>query len=139
MKKPTTIYQFKTKYLLTSIDLEDLVLELYEYSIKNNWSEQTLKNRLNLLQKLHRPYFIRLNKWLISFNLPTETTITKAIKSLENNVFTSVIDVKENNFHNHKTKRGLIKYLKRNPDKLIDRNDAKYEGYRVFLKKLNII
>ena len=104
MKKPNTIYQFKTKYLLKSLDLEDLVLEIYEYSIKNNWSEQTLKNRLNLLQKLHRPYFIRLNKWLISFNLPTETTITKAKKTLENNVFTSVIYVKENIYYNHKTK-----------------------------------
>ena len=139
MKKPNTIYQFKTKYLLKSLDLEDLVLEIYEYSIKNNWSEQTLKNRLNLLQKLHRPYFIRLNKWLISFNLPTETTITKAKKSLENNVFTSVIDVKENKFYNHKTKSGLIEYLKKNPDKLVDRNDAKYEGYRVFLEILIII
>lgn len=136
MKKPQTLDEFKTKYSLKSIDLDDLVLGLQEYSQKNNWSEDTFNNRLKLLQKLHRPLFIRLNKWLISFGLPTETSITRAKKSLEKNVFASVIDVKENNYYNCKTKTALVKYLKENPHKRVKRKYAKDEGYRVFLETL---
>ena len=136
MKKPQTLDEFKTKYSLKSIDLDDLVLGLQEYSQKNNWSEDTFNNRLKLLQKLHRPLFIRLNKWLISFGLPTETNITMAKKSLEKNVFASVIDVKENNYYNCKTKTALVKYLNKNPHKRVKRKYAKDEGYRVFLETL---
>lgn len=136
MKKPQTLDEFKTKYSLKSIDLDDLVLGLQEYSQKNNWSEDTFNNRLKLLQKLHRPLFIRLNKWLISFDLPTETNITRAKKSLEKNVFASVIDVKENNYYNCKTKTELVKYLNKNPHKRVKRKYAKDEGYRVFLETL---
>ena len=136
MKKPQTLDEFKTKYSLKSIDLDDLVLGLQEYSQKNNWSEDTFNNRLKLLQKLHRPLFIRLNKWLISFGLPTETNITMAKKSLEKNVFASVIDVKENNYYNCKTKTELVKYLNKNPHKRVKRKYAKDEGYRVFLETL---
>jgi len=136
MKKPQTLDEFKNKYSLKGVDLDDLVLELYEYSQKNNWLEDTFKNRLKLLQKLHHPLFIRLNKWLIEFDLPTEHTITRAKKSLETNVFASVIDVKENNYYNCKTKSELIKYLTKNPHKLVNRKYAKDEGYRVFLETL---
>ncbi len=136
MKKPQTLDEFKTKYSLKSVDLDDLVLGLQEYSQKNNWSEDTFNNRLKLLQKLHRPLFIRLNNWLISFGLPTETNITRAKKSLEKNVFASVIDVKENNYYNCKTKNALVKYLNKNPHKRVKRKYAKDEGYRVFLETL---
>ena len=136
MKKPQTLDEFKNKYSLKSVDLDDLVLELQEYSQKNNWIEDTFNNRLKLLQKLHRPLFIRLNKWLISFGLPTEQNITRAKKSLEKNVFASVIDVKENNYYNYKTKESLVKYLDKNPHKQVNRKYAKDEGYRVFLETL---
>ena len=136
MKKPQTLDEFKNKYSLKSVDLDDLVLELQEYSQKNNWLEDTFKNRLKLLEKLHHPLFIRLNKWLIEFDLPTEHTITRAKKSLETNVFASVIDVKENNYYNCKTKSELIKYLTKNPHKRVKRQYAKDEGYRVFLETL---
>lgn len=136
MKKPQTLDEFKNKYSLKSVDLDDLVLELQEYSQKNNWREDTFNNRLKLLQKLHRPLFIRLNKWLIAFGLPTEQNITRAKKSLEKNVFASVIDVKENNYYNCKTKIALVKYLNKNPHKRVNRKYAKDEGYRVFLETL---
>ena len=136
MKNPQTLDEFKNKYSLKSVDLDDLVLELKEYSQKNNWREDTFINRLKLLQKLHRPLFIRLNKWLIAFGLPTEHTITRAKKSLEKNVFASVIDVKENNYYNCKTKNALVKYLNENPHKCVKRQYAKDEGYRVFLETL---
>ncbi len=136
MKKPQTLNEFKTKYSLKSVDLDDLVLELQEYSQKNNWVEGTFNNRLKLLQKLHRPLFIRLNKWLIAFGLSTENNITRAKKSLEKNVFASVIDVKENNYYNCKTKTALVKYLNKNPHKRVKRQYAKDEGYRVFLETL---
>ncbi len=136
MKNIKTIDDFKIKYSLKNVDLDDLVLELQEYSQKNNWSEDTFKNRLKLLQKLHRPLFIRLNKWLISFGLPTEHTISRAKNSLKNNVFASVIDVKENNYYNCKTKTVLVKYLQENPHKRVKRQYAKDEGYRVFLENL---
>lgn len=136
MKKPQTLDEFKNKYSLKSVDLDDLVLELQEYSQKNNWREDTFNNRLKLLQKLHRPLFIKLNKWLIAFGLPTEHTITRAKKSLEKNVFASVIDVKENNYYNCKTKIALVKYLNQNPHKRVNRKYAKDEGYRVFLETL---
>mgnify|MGYP001235692017 FL=1 len=136
MKKPQTLDEFKNKYSLKSVDLDDLVLELQEYSQKNNWTEDTFNNRLKLLQKLHRPLFIKLNKWLIAFGLPTEHTITRAKKSLEKNVFASVIDVKENNYYNCKTKNALVKYLNENPHKCVKRQYAKDEGYRVFLETL---
>lgn len=136
MKKPQTLDEFKSKYSLKSVDLDDLVLELQEYSQKNNWKEETFTNRLKLLQKLHRPLFIRLNKWLIAFGLPTEHTITRARKSLEKNVYASVIDVKENNYYNCKTKPALVKYLNKNPHKCVKRQYAKDEGYRVFLETL---
>tara|TARA_B100000287_G_C20264139_1_gene635235 strand:- start:97 stop:510 length:414 start_codon:yes stop_codon:yes gene_type:complete len=136
MKNIKTIDDFKNKYSLKNVDLDDLVLELHEYSQKNNWSEDTFKHRLRLLQKLHRPLFIQLNKWLISFGLPTEHTITKAKKSLEKNVFASIIDVKENNYYNYKTKESLVKYLDKNPHKRVNRKYAKDEGYRVFLETL---
>jgi len=121
MKKPQTLDEFKNKYSLKCVDLDDLVIELHGYSQKNNWSEETFTNRLKLLQKLHRPLFIRLNKWLIAFGLPTEHTITRAKKSLEKNVFASVIDVKENNYYNCKTKTALVKYLNKNPHKRVKR------------------
>ena len=136
MKKPQTLDEFKNKYSLKSVDLDDLVLELQEYSQKNNWREDTFNNRLKLLQKLHRPLFIRLNEWLIAFGLPTEQNITRAKKSLEKNVFASVIDVKENNYYNCKTKTALVKYLNKNPHKRVNRKYAKDEGYRVFLETL---
>ena len=136
MKKPQTLDEFKTKYSLKSVDLDDLVIELHGYSQKNNWSEETFTNRLKLLQKLHRPLFIRLNKWLIAFGLPTEHTITRAKKSLEKNVFASVIDVKENKYYNCKTKTALVKYLNKNPHKRVKRQYAKDEGYRIFLETL---
>lgn len=34
MKKPQTLDEFKNKYSLKSVDLDDLVLELQEYSQK---------------------------------------------------------------------------------------------------------
>ena len=136
MKKPQTLDEFKNKYSLKSVDLDDLVPS-YKIFTKNNWSEVTFNNRLKLLQKLHRPLFIRLNKWLIAFGLPTEQNITRAKKSLEKNVFASVIDVKENNYYNCKTKTALVKYLNKNPHKRVKRQYAKDEGYRVFLETLD--
>ena len=134
--KAKTIDDFKDKYEINGDDLDVQIQELREYSQKHNWSEQTLLKRENLLQKLHSPLFIKLNNWLISFGLPTETNITKAKKSLDRFVFASVIDVKEKNYHNCKTKSGLIKYLNDFPEKRVNRELAKDEGYKVFLETL---
>ena len=110
----------------------------YKNIHKNNWSEVTFNNRLKLLQKLHRPLFIRLNKWLIAFGLPTEQNITRAKKSLEKNVFASVIDVKENNYYNCKTKTALVKYLNKNPHKRVKRQYAKDEKVQSIFRNIRL-
>lgn len=137
IKRPNTIGEFKIKYQLTSDQLDDLIIELYDHSQKNNWSDETFTKKSGDLKRLYSGLFIQLNTWLIKFNLPIQNTIKKAKKLLEKEVFASVIDVKENNYHNCKSKKNLIKYLNKNSQKKINKNLAKDEGYRIFLEHLN--
>lgn len=137
IKRPVTIGEFKTKYRLTSDQLDDLIIELYDHSQKNNWSEKTFLKKSEDLKRFYSELFIQLNKWLICFDLPIQNTIIKAKKLLEKEVFASVIDVKEENYYNCKSKKDLIKYLKKNPQKRINKSLAKDEGYRIFLEHLN--
>lgn len=137
IKRPTNIEEFKIKYQLTSDQLDDLIIELYDHSQKNNWSDKTFTKRSEDLKRLYSGLFIQLNEWLIYFNLPIQNTITKAKKLLEKEVFASVIDVKEKNYYNCKSKKNLIKYLNKNPEKKINKSLAKDEGYRIFLEHLH--
>lgn len=136
IKRPNTIGEFKNKYRLTSDQLDDLIIELYDHSQKHNWSDETFTKKSGDLKRLYSGLFIQLNTWLIKFNLPIQNTIKKAKKLLEKEVFASVIDVKENNYYNCKTKTALVKYLNKNPHKRVKRKYAKDEGYRVFLETL---
>ena len=137
VKRPNTIGEFKTKYRLISDQLDDLIIELYDHSQKNNWSDKTFSKKSGDLKRLYSELFIQLNEWLIYFNLPIQDTITKATKLLEKEVFASVIDVKEKNYYNCKSRKDLIKYLNKNPEKKINKSLAKDEGYRIFLEHLN--
>uniref|UniRef100_A0A6C0BSP2 Uncharacterized protein n=1 Tax=viral metagenome TaxID=1070528 RepID=A0A6C0BSP2_9ZZZZ len=137
IKKPNTIEEFKIKYRLKSDRLDDLILELYDHSQKNNWSDKTFSKKSEDLKRFHSELFIQLNTWLIKFNLPIQHTITKAKKLLEKEVFASVIDVKENNYYNCKSKKDLIKYLNKNTHKKINKSLAKDEGYKIFLEHLH--
>ena len=137
IKRPTTIEEFKTKYRLISDQLDDLIIELHDHSQKNNWSDKTFSKKSGDLKRFHSELFIQLNEWLIYFNLPIQDTITKAKKLLEKEVFASVIDVKEKNYYNCKSRKGLIKYLNKNSEKKINKSLAKDEGYRIFLEHLN--
>lgn len=111
IKRPTTIEELKIKYQLTSDQLDDLIIELHDHSQKNNWSDKTFSKKSEDLKRFHSKLFIQLNEWLIYFNLPIQNTITKAKKLLEKEVFASVIDIKEKNYYNCKSKKDLIKYL----------------------------
>ena len=137
IKRPTTIEEFKIKYQLTSDQLDDLIIELHDHSQKNNWSDKTFSKKSGDLKRFHSELFIQLNEWLIYFDLPIQHTITKAKKLLEKEVFASVIDVKEKNYYNCKSKKDLIKYLNKNPEKKINKSLAKDEGYRIFLEHLH--
>jgi len=136
-KRPNTIEEFKTKYRLKSDKLDDLILELYDHSQKHKWSKETFSKKSEDLKRFHSELFVQLNEWLIYFDLPIQHTITKAKKLLEKEVFASVIDVKENNYYNCKSKKDLIKYLNKNPHKKINKSLAKDEGYRIFLEHLH--
>lgn len=137
IKRPTTIEEFKIKYQLTSDQLDDLIIELHDHSQKNNWSDKTFSKKSEDLKRFHSKLFIQLNEWLIYFNLPIQNTITKAKKLLEKEVFASVIDIKEKNYYNCKSKKDLIKYLNKNPEKKINKSLAKDEGYKIFLEHLH--
>jgi len=100
MKKPQTIEEFKNKYKLTSENLDDLIIELYDHSNKNNWIDKTFTTKSEDLKRLYSSLFILLNEWLISFNLPIQDTITKAKRLLKKKVFASVVDVKQKNYKN---------------------------------------
>lgn len=136
IKRPTTIEEFKKKYQLTSDRLDDLILELYDHSQKNNWSDKTFSNKSEDLKRFHSKLFIQLNEWLIYFNLPIQIRLQRQ-KLLEKEVFASVIDVKEKNYYNCKSRKDLIKYLNKNPEKKINKSLAKDEGYKIFLEHLH--
>jgi len=136
MTKPQTIEEFKNKYKLTSENLDDLIIELYDHSNKNNWEDTTFTTKSEDLKRLYSSLFIRLNEWLINFNLPIQNTITKAKNLLNKKVFASVVDVKQKNYKNLYSRSNLIKYLRENPEKMINKELAKDEGYRFFLEHL---
>jgi len=136
MTKPQTIEEFKTKYKLTSENLDDLIIELYYHSNKNNWSDKTFTTKSGDLKRLYSSLFIILNEWLISFDLPIQDTITKAKYLLNKKVFASVVDVKGQNYKNLHSRSNLIIYLRENPGKMINKELAKEEGYRFFLEHL---
>ena len=136
IKNPKTISDYRIKYQLTSETLDDLLIELYDHSQKNNWSDKTYKKKEEHFKRLYSSLFIRLNEWLVGFNLPKQNTITKAKKLLETNVFASVIDVKEKNYYNCNSKNNLRKYIKKYPHKKVNKTLAKDEGYRIFLEHL---
>ena len=85
---------------------------------------------------LYSEIFIQLNEWLVSFNLPKQNTINKCKKILENEVFASIIDVKEKTYYNLGSKGKLQKYIRNNPEKRVSKKIAKDEGYRVFLENI---
>ena len=51
IKNPKTINDFIVKYDFKSDNLQDMLLELEEYSDKNNWSSKTFEKRKNKLER----------------------------------------------------------------------------------------
>ena len=73
---------------------------------------------------LYSEIFIQLNEWLVSFNLPKQNTINKCKKILENEVFASIIDVKEKTYYNLGSKGKLQKYIRNNPEKRVSKKNS---------------
>ena len=136
IKKPRTVDDYKEKYKLTGDYLDDLLIELFDHSLIHKWPIETYERKKNHFKKLYSDIFIRLNEWLLSFNLPKQNTITKCKKLLGKKVFASIVDVKENNYYNLRSKGELQKYIRKNPDKRVGLKLAKDEGYRVFLENI---
>ena len=100
INNPKTVTDYKIKYNLTGDNLDDLLIELFTHSILHKWPTETYDKKEKHLQRLYSEIFIQLNEWLVSFNLPKQNTINKCKKILENEVFASIIDVKEETYYN---------------------------------------
>ena len=135
-RNPRTINDFIMKYDFKSDNLHDMLTELEEYSLKNNWSSKTFKKRKTTLEKLFDEYLVQLNNWLKGFGYEERSSITKAKKVFEKEMFASIQDIIDGEYINKKTMKSLRKYLG-TPTKLVHREYAKEFGYKVFLKKLN--
>jgi len=136
INNPKTVTDYKIKYNLTGDNLDDLLIELFTHSILHKWPTETYDKKEKHLQRLYSEIFIQLNEWLVSFNLPKQNTINKCKKILENEVFASIIDVKEETYYNLRSKGKLQKYIRNNPEKRVSKKLAKDEGYRVFLENI---
>lgn len=134
IKNPKTINDFIMKYDLKSDNLHNMLIELEEYSQKNNWQTNTFNKRKKKLEGLFDEYLIQLNNWLQAFGFEEQSSIGKAKKIFEKEIFASIQDIIDKTYINKKTKGSLRKYL-RNSNKLVNRGFAKEFGYKVFLKK----
>jgi hypothetical protein len=135
IKNPKTINDFIVKYDFKSDNLQDMLLELEEYSDKNNWSSKTFEKRKNKLERLFDEYLLQLNTWLNEFGYKERSSITEARKVFKKKIFASIGDIIDKKFINKKDSKSLRKYLKQ-PGKLVHREYAKEFGYKVFLKNL---
>jgi hypothetical protein len=137
IKNPKTINDFIVKYDFKSDNLQDMLVELEEYSDKNNWSSKTFEKRRNKLEKLFDEYLLQLNTWLNEFGHKEISSITEARKVFKKKIFASIGDIIDKKYINKKDLKSLRKYLKK-PGKLVHREYAKEFGYKVFLKNFKI-
>ena len=134
MIRPKTINDFILKYDFKSDNLQDMLVELEEYSDKNNWSSKTFEKRRNKLEKLFDEYLLQLNTWLNEFGHKERSSITEARKIFKKKIFASIRDIIDKKYINKNDIKSLRKYLGK-PGKLVHREYAKEFGYKVFLKK----
>ena len=134
MIRPKTINDFILKYDFKSDNLQDMLVELEEYSDKNNWSSKTFQKRRNKLEKLFDEYLLQLNTWLNEFGHKERSSITEARKIFKKKIFASIRDIIDKKYINKNDIKSLRKYLGK-PGKLVHREYAKEFGYKVFLKK----
>lgn len=137
IKNPKTINDFIIKYDFESDNLQDMLVELEEYSDKNNWYSKTFEKRRNKLEKLFDEYLLQLNTWLNEFGYKERSSITEARKVFKKKIFASIRDIIDKKYINKKDLKSLRKYLIK-PGKLVHRGYAKEFGYKVFLKNLKI-
>lgn len=135
MIRPKTINDFIVKYDFKSDNLQDMLVELEEYSDKNNWSSKTFEKRRNKLEKLFDEYLLQLNTWLNEFGYKERSSITAARKVFKKKIFASIRDIIDKKYINKNDIKSLRKYLGK-PGKLVHREYAKEFGYKVFLKNL---
>jgi len=133
IKNPKTINDFILKYDFKSDNLQDMLVELEEYSDKNNWSSKTFEKRRNKLEKLFDEYLLQLNTWLNEFGHKERSSITEARKIFKKKIFASIRDIIDKKYINKNDIKSLRKYLGK-PGKLVHRGYAKEFGYKVFLK-----
>jgi len=48
IKNPTTIGEYKTKYKLTSDNLDDLLIELFTHALVHKWPIETYDKKKNI-------------------------------------------------------------------------------------------
>ena len=133
IKNPKTINDFIVKYDFKSDNLQDMLVELEEYSDKNNWSSKTFEKRKNKLERLFDEYLLQLNTWLNEFGFKERSSITEARKVFKKKIFASIGDIIDKKFINKKDLKSLRKDIGK-PGKLVHREYAKEFGYKVFLK-----
>lgn len=90
--------------------------------------------------QLYESYLRILNKFenYESYLKNKKHNLTNIKLYFNHNIFISVVDFKNGNYILHGTKSGLINYIRNNPKKKVNRNDAKSDKYGVFLKKFDI-
>jgi len=122
------------KYNLKKYKIDDMIIELRNYGIQKEWSKSKLKRKKKELRNEYENTMKSYNKWLKGFGKPEMNVYRDAKIILKNEIFTSIVDVSEGNFINHKNEIELKKYLRNNPNKSYSRKLAKDKGYKVFLK-----
>ena len=90
--------------------------------------------------KLYKSYLINLTKYndyILFLNNENKKDNNTNIKLFFfNYIFISIIDYKNKNYLLHSNNRDLIRYIRKNPEKKMNRKQSKKEKLNIFLKEL---
>ena len=90
--------------------------------------------------KLYGSYLKKLNHYKIYIDLLKKEKTDNNIKNIKNyfynNIFISINEFHEGNYNLFNSLGEFRQYLKNNPDAMKPRQEAKREGYNIFLRKL---
>lgn len=90
--------------------------------------------------QLYGSYLKKLNHYKLYIDLLKKEKKDNNIKNIKryfnNNIFISINDFHQGNYNLFNSLGEFREYLKKNPDAIKPRHEAKQEGYNIFLRQL---